>query len=101
MDEEARSQPMKATKQQKPEVYRLWERDDVLSEIQKLIERKKAKDYKGSAYQRFILPIYTDEPNSVTLQCASSWRARHFAPASLPMWLFACRTIPEPILPFA
>jgi hypothetical protein len=62
MDEEARAQPMKATKQQKPEVYRPWERDDLLSEVQKLIELKKAKDYKGSAYQHFILPIYTDEP---------------------------------------
>ena len=62
MDEEARAQSMKAIKQQKSEAYRLWERKDVLCEIRKLIKTKEAKHYKGCPYQRFVLLIYTDEP---------------------------------------
>jgi hypothetical protein len=63
MHEKARAQSMKAIKQQlgKPEAYYLWDRDDVLDAIQKLIEVKDAKRYKGGPYQRFVLVIYTDE----------------------------------------
>jgi hypothetical protein len=61
VNKEARAQSAKAIKQQKPEVYFLWEREDVLREIQKLLEVKDSKQYKGGPYQRFVLIIYTDE----------------------------------------
>jgi hypothetical protein len=60
--EEAREQSAQAIKQQKPEVYALWEREAVLRAIQKLIQVKDLKQYKGRPYQRFVLIIYTDEP---------------------------------------
>jgi hypothetical protein len=62
INEEARAQSEKSIKQQKPEVYFLWEREDVLREIQKLIDVKDSKQYKGGPYQRFVLIINTDEP---------------------------------------
>jgi hypothetical protein len=62
MHEETRAQSEQAIKQQKPGVYFLWEREDVLREIQKLIEVKDSKRYKGGPYQRFVLIINTDEP---------------------------------------
>jgi hypothetical protein len=63
MHEKARALSMKAIKQQtgKPEVYYLWDRDEVLGAVQELIEVKDAKRYKGGPYQRFVLVIYTDE----------------------------------------
>jgi hypothetical protein len=63
MHEKARAQSMKAMKQQQEqsERYYLWGRDDLLRKIQKLIDVKDRKQYKGGPYQRFVLVIYTDE----------------------------------------
>jgi hypothetical protein len=61
MHEEARAQSVEAIKQQKPEVYFSWEREDVLRAIQRLIKVKDAKPYKGGPYQRFVLIINMDE----------------------------------------
>jgi len=63
LHEEARALSMKAMKQQPPhaESYYQWDRDDVLRKIQKIINVKDGKHYKGGPYKRFVLVIYTDE----------------------------------------
>jgi hypothetical protein len=72
MHQKARAQSMKAIKQQpeQPETYFLWDRDDVLREVQKLIKVKDEKRYTGGPYQRFVLVINTAEfvLNGATMQ---------------------------------
>jgi hypothetical protein len=45
-----------------PEAYFVWDRDDLLSRLQALIEAKdQPSKQKGGPYQRYVLVIYTDE----------------------------------------
>jgi hypothetical protein len=41
--------------------YFLWDRDDLLTKLQKLIQHKDRADIKGGPYDRYILVIVTDE----------------------------------------
>jgi len=59
---------IKATKQRaagiepdRPEAYFVWERDDLLTAIKSVIERKDGADLKGCSYDRYILVIHADE----------------------------------------
>jgi hypothetical protein len=46
----------------RPEVYFVWERDDLLSALQDIIDAKdRPKNIKGGPYHRYLLVIVTDE----------------------------------------
>lgn len=61
--EKARALNMKARKENKPEVYFIWERDDLLAKLQKLIDKKESgvKRYSGGPYDRYVLVLHADE----------------------------------------
>ena len=47
---------------ERPEVYFVWDRDDLLSGLQSLIDKKdEPSKLKGGPYERYVLVIYTDE----------------------------------------
>jgi hypothetical protein len=67
VDQETLEQSIRATQQReaggdptKPEVFLLWNRAQLLSELQARIDAKD-RSWKGGPYERYVLVIHTDE----------------------------------------